>query len=110
MVNFGRSIAFHGYRFLTREDLVEGAEIMMVEMESYFSYPQHAYRDPRACGTLIKLDRDPIRESNGEDFVFYHCTYPRWEGDCFVPLKQFLATGYSEDHHGNDHRYIILKR
>lgn len=114
MTEFEKLVRLNGYRFLTREDLVEGAEFMCVDIERYFSHPPYAYRDPAVCSDRIKLDENPVRESRSEDkvedYVFYHSILPKWDGQCFVTLKHFLATGYLDKYMANDHRYIVRRK
>lgn len=114
MAGFEKLIQLNGYRFLTREDLVEGAEFMCVDVGEYFSYPPYTQRDPAVCSEQIKLDENPVRESKledqVEDYVFYHTIKPAWDGQCFVSLKYFLATGYLDEHMANDHRYIVRRK
>lgn len=114
MVEFEKVIRLNGYRFLTREDLVEGAEFLCVDVERYFSHPPYLYRDPAVCSDRIKLDENPVRKSESgdevEDYVFYHTIQPAWDGQCFVSLKHFLATRYLDEHMANDHRFIVRRK
>jgi hypothetical protein len=114
MVDFEILIRLNGYRFLTREDLVEAAEFLCVDVERYFSQHPYVYRDPAVCSDRIKLDKNPVRESRSEDrvedYVFYHSILPMWDGQCFVSLKHFLATGYLDEFMSNDHRYIAKRK
>ncbi|NDB58404.1 hypothetical protein EB001_08155 [bacterium] len=114
MAEFEKLMRLNGYRFLTREDIVEGAEFLCVDVERYFSHPPYAYRDPTVCSDQIKLDEKPIRKSKledkVEDYVFYHTILPVWDGQCFVTLKHFLATGYLDEHMANDHRFIVKRK
>ncbi len=114
MAEFEKLIRLNGYRFLAREDLVDGAEFMCVDVEKYFSYPPYAYRDPAVCSDQIRLDENPIRKSKledkVEDYVFYHSILPVWDGQCFVSLKHFLATGYLDEQMANDHRFIVKRK
>jgi hypothetical protein len=114
MVDFEILIRLNGYRFLTRVDLVGGAEFMCVDVERYFSYPPYAYRDPSVSSDRIRLDENPVRKSESgdevENYVFYHTIQPAWDGQCFVSLKHFLATGYLDENMANDHRYIVKRK
>ena len=96
-----------GYRPPTREDLVPGAELLMVEVERYM---EDQSIGPQITGTKIKLDDQPIKPSNaepGKKVVYYHCIMPAWEGQCFVGLDDFTAVGYRKGCYNNDTRYVV---
>lgn len=82
------------YRLVEREDIVAGAEILMIERE-------RALADPAYPPSKIRLDDDPIADRDGVPYVYYHCTYPEWDGQCFVPLDDFLGYVDDDPHHVN---------
>lgn len=71
------------YRLVEESDLVAGAKIFMVDvLDSY--QVDHPY-------WIIRLDDKPVRETEGGPYVYYHCIIPKWDGQCFVPQKEFLG-------------------
>jgi hypothetical protein len=112
MREFDQLMLSYGYRPPCKDDLVTGADLLMVEVETFMQLPS---MDPAitSCGTRIKLDDPPIRPSNideGKKVVYYHCTMPPWDGQCFVPLDDFCATGYRSGAYSNDTRWVIKLR
>jgi len=112
MPKFDQLMRAHGYRPLTREDLIPGEEILMVEVERFME-PHNQGMNPSITGTKIKLDEDPVVVSNvnpTKEHVMYHCIMPPWEGQCFVPIESFLAVGYHKGTYENDTRWVIRAR
>jgi hypothetical protein len=110
MKEFDLLMRAHGYRPPVKEDLVPGAEMLMVEVERYM---EDQTIGPQITGTKIKLDDEPVKPSNADPnklVVFYHCMVPFWEGDCFVGLDDFTATGYRKGCYANDHRWVVKAR
>jgi hypothetical protein len=75
---------YEPYRLPDRHELVAGLQVLMVDV---------THRDASAYvwGTTIQLDDNPVRLRNGEEYVYYHCVRPSWDGDCFVPLLTFTG-------------------
>jgi hypothetical protein len=99
-------LALMRYRLATREDLVDGAQMIMIDASNDFMFKSGV--SPEVLGTKIKLDFSALKKSNfpGETFfVYYHCIDPSWDGDCFVPLEIFL--GEEKTHCGSEYRYIV---
>ncbi len=101
-----------GYRPVTEADLAPGREdLVMVEVERFYLSGEGL--PPIGCAgtTKITLDNPAVAPSNAADrhpVVFYHCTSPQWNGDCFVRLSAFVYDGYVQ--HGcseNDTRYFV---
>ena len=83
---------YPGYRLVTREDLVDGAEFVQVDTNV-----QHDVTvDPKYFGTTIKLDESAI----DGDAVYYHCIKPADDIQCFSGIRDFL------DPDAND--YVVL--
>ena len=109
MTQFDQLMRAHGYRPPTREDLIPGEEMLMVEVERYME----SRYNPSVFGTKIKLDEEPIVISNQnptKEHVMYHCTMPSWNGQCFVSIESFLAVGYHKGTYENDTRWVIKAR
>lgn len=112
MQEFDLLMRAHGYRPPVREDLVPGAELIMVDVEQYM-HPHNQSINPSIISTKIKLDDEPIKPSNldlAKEVVFYHCIMPAWEPQCFVSLDDFTAVGYRGGCYANDTRYVIKAR
>lgn len=77
------------YRYLNEDELVEGAQALMVDIDSEWQ-TQHP-----PAGTIVTLDPDPQGDRDGTPYVYYHCTRPAWEGQCFVSVERF-TTGYAD--------------
>jgi len=89
------AIESHAHRLVEESDIVAGAEIEMIEREK-------VQRDPFHPTNKITIDDDPIRDGGRGRYVYYHCTKPAWDGQCFVPLEVFLGNGNDEgSHHVN---------
>lgn len=84
-----RAPANLGYRYLNEDELVEGAQALMIDIDS-----EYQTRYPTA-GTIVTLDAEPTEHRDGEPCVYYHCTRPKWEGQCFVSVNKF-TTGHHE--------------
>lgn len=87
-----------GYRAPTRKDLVPNAEMLMVDVHPFM---QDSGR--MAGRTTIRLDAMPVL---GND-VYYHCILPAWNGQCFVPAEEFLASGFRMGPCANDCRRLV---
>lgn len=112
MIQFDRLMLAHGYRPPVREDLVPGVELLMVEVEQFME-PHNQPMNPSITGTRIKLDDKPIAPSNFDskrEVVFYHCVTPGWDGQCFVPLLDFIASGYHKGMYANNTRFVVNTR
>ncbi|OHA87827.1 MAG: hypothetical protein A3A96_00425 [Candidatus Zambryskibacteria bacterium RIFCSPLOWO2_01_FULL_39_39] len=112
MTQFNQLMRAHGYRPPTREDLIPGEEMLMVEVERFMESHNQGY-NPSIMGTKIKLDEEPIVISNQnptKEHVMYHCIMPAWDGQCFVPIESFLAVGYHKGCYENDTRWAIRAR
>lgn len=85
---------FQLFRYLNPDELVEGTTAWMVDIDRLPSNLD----DLRFFGkTEITLDTDPLYTNNrGTPSVYYHCTRPFWEGQCFVPVAN-MTTGYDRD-------------
>jgi len=98
-----RAPANSRYRYLNEDELVEGTQALMVDIDS-------DYQTRYPTGTIVTLDADPLGDRNGESYVYYHCTRPAWEGQCFVPVSEFTA-GYHEGRRLHDcgprHEYWV---
>lgn len=83
----------NGYRPVTESDLRPGQELVMVEVERFYLSGEGL--PPIGCAgtTRIKLDEKPVDgiNANGDKIVWYHCVDPQWDGQCFVPLPNFIA-------------------
>ncbi|MDP3646300.1 MAG: hypothetical protein Q8R25_04395 [bacterium] len=109
MQRFEEWVRQFGYRAPTREDVVGGAEFMMVDVERFLgSHPEWGIC-PATCGcTLIRLDDEPIRPSDlNPAVVYYHCVMPSWAKQCFISLDNFMASGHRVGCHVNDVRYVM---
>jgi hypothetical protein len=112
MLKFDQAMRGFGYRPLVKEDLVPGAEFLMVEV-ARFMEPHNQTMDPKVTQTKIKLDDEPIKPSNAEptkEIVFYHCIMPSWDGQCFVSIDDFTASGHRAGCNTNDTRYVVKSR
>ncbi|MBY0473118.1 hypothetical protein K2Q00_02415 [Patescibacteria group bacterium] len=110
MKQFDLWVKVFGYRAPTKADIVPGAELLMIDVERYMQPHNQGTSLGVVCSTRIKLDDEPIALSNdgsGKEVVFYHCTMPSWNGQCFVPLEEFCSSGYRTGCYENDHRWII---
>lgn len=110
MSQFAQMMRAHGYRPPVKEDLIEGAQLLMVEVERYM---RDQSIDPKFTGTVITLDPDPIRPSNIDPMkkiVYYHCTMPEWDKQCFVDLEEFMTASYRRGCYENDWRWVIKVR
>lgn len=108
MTEFDSWVLALGYRAPTPEDLVAGTEMIMVEVARYLEPHNIGVRFELTGGIQIKLDDEPVVESRFGRTVYYHCTFPQWAGQCFVPMDQFLFSGYIKGIHGsNVTRYIM---
>ena len=91
-----------GYRYLNKDELVEGLQALMIDIDS-----EYQTRYPTA-GTIVTLDANPMADRDNIPYVYYHCTRPKWEGQCFVPVSKF-TTGHHEGNHfhpgGPRHEY-----
>ncbi len=100
-----------GYRPVTEVDLAPNQELILVDV-SRFATSSVGLSPRHAPGCIsIKLDEEPIKLSNSGDgyrVVYYHCTMPPWDGQCFVPLEDFIHDAYVSDQmYANDSRYFI---
>ncbi len=110
MTQFAQMMRAHGYRPPVKDDLVEGAELLMVEVEQYM---RDTSISPKIFGTVITLDANPVRPSKTDaekEVVYYHCTMPAWDGQCYVDLEQFTSVAYRKGCYENDWRWIIKAR
>lgn len=75
------------FRMVNAEELAPGLKVYMVDVRGGDDLD-----DPQI---QITLDEDPVRRSErtGEFLVFY--SYPDWDGQCYVPVSEFVA--YTED-------------
>ena len=109
MQEFDLLMRAHGYRPPVREDLVPGAELLMVEVEQYM---RDQSIGPNITGTKIRLDDEPIKLSDSDpakEVVFYHCIMPAWDGQCFVHIDDFTSVGYRKGCYANDTRWVVKK-
>lgn len=85
-----RAPANLGYRYPNEDELVEGTELLRVDIDS-----EYQTQCPKA-GSLIRIDKDPLWDNHGTPTVYYHSTR-RAERDyqCFAPVSH-LTTGYHE--------------
>jgi hypothetical protein len=100
-----------GFRPVTEEDLTPGQRLVMVEVDT-FVRSNTGMRPPHNPGcTVIELDDEPVALSNsgnGKRVVFYHCTNPRWESQCFVPLDEFVRDTHApEVSHARETRFFV---
>jgi hypothetical protein len=99
-----------GYRPVTEADLVPGCEMIMVEVER-FTRVGHGLSPRLAPGcAIIELDNTPVASSRAgidKKVVLYHCKVPQWDGQCFVPLDDFVRDAYIDDLNANDTRYFV---
>ncbi len=110
MQKFDQWVKAYGYRVPTRADLVPGAVLFMIDIEQYTNFRNQNISSDIIFTTKIKLDDEPIAPSNAnpnKEVVFYHCMMPPWDGQCFIPLDDFCASGYREGCYANDTRYVI---
>ena len=70
------------YRVVTCEDLVAGAEFVLVDTD----IPHSPGDDPKLFGKMIRLDDEPVKG----DTVYYHQINPAADMQCFSPVKDFL--------------------
>ena len=98
-----------GYRPMTEMDIVPGREAVMVETERYFLSGQDLPPIGMAGTTLIRIDDEATLDSEiheGGMVVFYHCTSPQRNGDCFVGVRDFTRDAF-ESHLNSDTRYFV---
>ena len=110
MRQFELWVKVFGYRAPTKADLVPGAELLMIDVESYMECHNQGISFTATCSTRIKLNDEPIAPSNADpskDVVFYHCVTPPWDEQCFVPLEAFTTLGYQKGCYANDTRWVI---
>ena len=75
------------YRLAMPADIRSGAEMIMVIIPLNESEMEHIFSvGITVMGTKIKFDENPLR--NGT--VYYHCIYPAWSKQCFVPLSDII--------------------
>ena len=82
----------------------------MVDVERYMQAYNQGMNISTICNTRIQLDDEPLAPSNADaskEIVFYHCVMPPWEGQCFVPIDDFCASGFQKGCYANDTRYVI---
>jgi len=73
------------FRLVELEDLVAGREIFMIDGSS----GNYGFEHPIS---KITLDQIPVSDRGRGHYVRYHCTHaPSWDGQCFVPLDDFLG-------------------
>lgn len=106
MLKFDQVVRGFGYRSPVKEDLVPGAELIMVEV-ARFMEPCNQTLDPSVTQTKIKIDSQSIQTFN---MVYYHCIMPAWDKQCFVSIDDFTASGHRRGCNTNDTRYIIKSR
>ena len=84
----------HKYRQVTREDLVPGA--MLIHMEIRTSVPIHENSNNLGClpytQTEIRIDDKAFNDENTH--VLFHCVSPGWDGQCFVPIDEFVDPNF----------------
>lgn len=80
------------FRYPNEDELQEGLIAWMVDIDNL----------PASLGDLnffgkteITVDSNPRFSSNGRQMVYYHCTRPAWEGQCFVPVVT-MTCGYAD--------------
>ncbi|MDP3778796.1 MAG: hypothetical protein Q8R30_01950 [bacterium] len=100
-----------GYRPVTEADLTPNQELILVDVYR-FAASSIGLSPKYAPGCIsIKLDEEPIKLSNsgnGSKVIYYHCTMPPWDAQCFVPLEHFIHDAYiSDETYANDYRYFI---
>jgi hypothetical protein len=98
-----------GYRPVKEADLRPGQDLVMVDVDRFYMAGEGL--PPIGCAgtTRIKLDEKPVdgANANNEKIVWFHCVDPEWEGQCFVPLPNFLAdTAIPQGCHDNDTRWF----
>ncbi len=103
-----------GYRPIIETDLTPNQELILVDV-SKFATSSVGLSPSHAPGCIsIKLDEKPIKLSNsgdGSKVVYYHCTMPPWNGQCFVPLDDLIHSEHiSDGMHANDYRYFVKNR
>jgi hypothetical protein len=76
------------YRLVEAEDILLGREdIIMIDLTHFRpGLPVTLWRTWK-----IRLDDEPLRDTEFGPCVFYYCTEPFWDGQCFVPLADFLG-------------------
>lgn len=104
----------YGYRPVTKADVVPGREVLMVSVELFFDTSRKAGWAPHifASATQIRIDDEPTKVAghrpNDEQIVYYHCTSPVSDMNCFVGLTDFTRDAYvNGDPYANDYRYFV---
>ncbi len=79
------------FRQVTLEDLVPGAELLLVEVRR--SIPIHSdvshLGDLPHIQTRITIDEKSFNPERTH--VFYHQIEPAWDGQCFIPIADMIS-------------------
>lgn len=74
-----------GFRLVNKGDLMPGKEMWMIILSHYDGL--NLTQSPEVLGTKIRLDSPAVCRGST---VYYHCIYPKWDQQCFVPIQDFL--------------------
>ena len=110
MEEFATWVRAAGYRAPTRDDLVPGAALLMLNVEHCMTAARLGISFSAISKTEIILDDEPVAPSKADpskEVVFYHCVMPPWDGQCFVPLEDFTTLGYRKGIYANDTRWVV---
>ncbi len=101
------------YRPVTIEDIVAGAEVIMVDVLRFSVYGRSMEKFGQAGTTVIKLLDPPTRVHkllHETTMVYYTCVGTNENVEIFVPMEEFLRDGYTpKGNYSSDTRYFVKK-
>ena len=103
-----RRLYGRGYRPVTAEDIIEGAELVLVDVNDCYEYGgRFPVIGVRGTGTtVIVLDEKPLSLIDNTLSVLYHCISPKDEDEYSVPLEEILLDEFISTHSRNEMRYF----
>lgn len=82
---------FGRFRYLNVEELTQGTTALMVDIDT-----ETDRINADRFATRITIDPNPLYNRHDDTpGVYYHCTLPAWDGQCYVPVAT-MTTGHAD--------------